>query len=109
VPGLEQNPFALALEAAGAILRPVRDLFLQPSHDLGELAASLISRPSVRDRMEGPAGGLLRKMGEARAAGASADLLSYLLFDGEYARELMALGESDARALGPQIEEFLAG
>jgi len=29
--------------------------------------------------------------------GADSDLLTYILFDGEFARQLMDLGESDAR------------
>ncbi len=108
-PAFAQHPVALALEASGAVLRPVRDLFLQPSRDLGALATSLLERPSVKGRLEGPAGYLLRRMGEAASSAAASDTLSYLLFDGEYARELMSLGEADARKLGPQIEEFLAG
>src|SRR6266850_971463 len=102
VPEFDRTPAVAALEAAGAMLRPVRDLFLHPSSDLGQLAADMISRPSVRDRLEGPAGWLLRRMGESAGATASPDMLSYLLFHGDYARELMALGESDARKIRPE-------
>jgi NTE family protein len=35
-----------------------------------------------------------------------ADLLSYLLFDGEFAAEIMALGESDARARSDELCEL---
>ena len=106
---LEGSPVGLALEAAGATLRPVRDLYLRPSHDLGALAAEMMGRPSVRSRADGPAGWLLRKMGEAAGAGGTSDMLSYLLFDREYARELISMGEADARAIGPEIEHFLSG
>jgi len=108
VAALQHHPVAVAVEAAGGVLRQVRDLFLQPSQDLGELATHMLSRPSVKARLEGPAGYLLRRMGESASAEAPSDTLSYLLFDGEYARELIALGESDARAIAPQLEEFLA-
>lgn len=105
----EGSPVGLALEAAGATLRPVRDLYLRPSQDLGALATEMMSRPSVRARAEGPAGWLMRKMGEAAAQGGGAsDTLSYLLFDRDYARELISMGEADARALGPEIEHFLS-
>jgi hypothetical protein len=36
-------------------------------------------------------------------------MLSYLLFDSEYAGELMDLGEKDAIARTDELEHFLAG
>jgi len=100
---------AAALEAAGGGLRPVSDLFIRPSQDLGQLAADVLQRPAVRARLSGPAGYLLRRLGESAGSGDPSDLLSYLLFDSEYEGDLIALGESDARARGPELEEFLAG
>jgi NTE family protein len=46
----------------------------------------------------------MRRMAEAEGR-SQADFLSYLLFDGEYARELIALGRRDARR---QHEELCA-
>jgi NTE family protein len=40
--------------------------------------------------------------------GDEADLMSYLLFDGEYAGELIALGRADARASEAQLVEFFS-
>jgi NTE family protein len=102
------EPVAAALEAAGGGLRPVQDLFIRPSQDLGVLAAEILQRPAVRARLSGPAGYLLRRLGEAAAGGDPSDLLSFLLFDNEYASELMALGERDARAMTGALESFLA-
>ena len=99
-----QEPIAAAMEAAGGGMRPVRDFFIRPSQDLGALAAEVLRRPSVRARLGGPAGYLLRKLGEGAEP---SDLVSYLLFDGEYTKELLALGESDARRHSDQLEEFL--
>jgi NTE family protein len=103
------EPVAAALEAAGGGLRPVLDLFLRPSQDLGQLAAHVLSRPAVRSRLSGPAGYLLRRLGEAAGRGDPSDMLSYLLFDSEYAGELMDLGEKDAIARTDELEHFLAG
>jgi NTE family protein len=100
---------AAALEAAGGGLRPVADLFIRPSVDLGVLAAEVLSRPQVRARLSGPAGYLMRRLGEAAGRGDPSDMLSYLLFDSEYAAELMALGERDAQARNDELEHFLAG
>jgi len=105
---LEEQPVALALVAAGGSLRPVTDLFIRPSQDLGKLAADVLSRPAVRARLSGPAGYLMRRIGEnAVETQDPSDLLSYLLFDGEYARELIALGERDAHEVREELDAFL--
>ncbi len=101
-------PVAEALQAAGGALRPVADLLLRPSQDLGRLAAHVLERTSVRARLSGPAGYLLRRLGEAAGRGDPSDLLSYLLFDSEYAGELMLLGERDAKERKDELELFLA-
>jgi len=109
-PGLLQDQeVALTLEAAGGAMRPVRDLFIRPSQDLGKIAADVLSRAAVRARLSGPAGYFMRRMAEnAVATQEPPDLLSYLLFDGEYARELIALGERDAHEVRGELEAFLA-
>jgi NTE family protein len=63
----------------------------------------------VRARLSGPAGYLMRRLGEAAGRGDPSDMLSYLLFDSEYTAELMALGERDAQARHDELEHFLAG
>ncbi len=102
-----QEPIAAALEAAGGGLRPVQDFFIRPSQDLGRLASDVLQRPVVRGRLAGPAGFMLRRLGEAAAGGDPSDLLSYLLFDDEYAHDLIALGESDARRYEEPLSAFL--
>ena len=102
------GPVAAALQAAGGGLRPVADLLVRPSQDLGALAAYVLERSSVRARLSGPAGYLLRRLGEAAGRGDPSDLLSYLLFDSEYSSELMQLGERDAKERKDELEVFLA-
>ena len=101
------SSLAVALQNAGGGLRPVADVFIRPSHDLGLLAEHILARPSVRARLSGPAGYLLRRLGEAAGRGDPSDMLSYLLFDVEYANELLQLGERDAAARKDELEEFL--
>jgi NTE family protein len=57
--------------------------------------------------LSGPAGYLLRRLGEAAGRGDPSDMLSYLLFDVEYSSELMELGERDAAARKDELEAFL--
>ena len=102
------SSLAVALQNAGGGLRPVADVFIRPSHDLGSLAEHILARPSVRARLSGPVGYLLRRLGEAAGRGGPSDMLSYLLFDVEYANELLQLGERDAAARKDELEQFLA-
>jgi NTE family protein len=106
---LGHEPLAAAMEAAGGGLRPVSDLFIRPSQDLGALAAHVLERTAVRARLSGPAGYLLRRLGEAAGGGDPSDMLSYLLFDAEYESELIDLGERDAKARRDELKEFLGG
>jgi NTE family protein len=106
---LEQGPIGAVLTAAGGGLRPVQDLLIRPSQDVGRLAADVLRRPLVRGRLSGPAGYMLRRLGEAAAHGDPSDLLSYLLFDDEYAHDLIELGERDARKCEDQLAAFLSG
>jgi NTE family protein len=101
---------ASTLHAAGGGLRPVADLLLRPSIDLGKLAAEVLVRPVVRGRFTGPAGFFLRHIGESAAEkNEPSDVLSYLFFDGEYARELIELGVRDAKAREEEIARFVSG
>jgi NTE family protein len=85
-------------------LRPLNTVLVRASEDLGKLAAEFVRAPSFLQRNRGVLGRLMHRMAEAEGGG-QADFLSYLLFDGEYARELIALGRRDARR---QHEELCA-
>jgi NTE family protein len=72
-----------------------------PTRDLGQLAIRYADRLPTGVRY------LLRGLGATEGTGAN--LLSYLLFDRKYCRELLALGYSDALARRDEIEAFLGG
>ncbi|HEY6100851.1 MAG TPA: patatin-like phospholipase family protein [Anaeromyxobacter sp.] len=89
-------------------LRRVKDLVIRPSRDIGVIAREHAARRVGRLRRGTLASRLLRRAAadaEAAADGA-ADLASYLLFDREYADELVALGWYDARQKRSELVEF---
>ncbi len=89
------------VEYQDTALRPIEFLMLSPSHDLLEFV------PPHLHRIPRPLRTLLRAVG-AMTRG-SLPLLSYLLFEGPYCRELLELGYQDAMARREAIEELLLG
>ena len=75
-------------------------LVMTPTRDVNEIA-----RRHVRE-LPGTLRALMRVMGASSTA--SALLLSYLLFERGFTRELIDLGHEDARARGEEIRAFLA-
>ena len=81
-------------------VRHIDTLVINPTQDVSEIAR--------RHRNELPASlrVMLRTVGASNSAGTQ--LLSYLLFERGYTRELIALGHKDARARADEIRAFLA-
>jgi len=78
----------------GAPLRRIQAVHIRPSEDIGVLAARFVA--SGRMKVDGL---IARKLISRLAAGEAAhesDLLSYLLFDGDFAADLIELGRHDA-------------
>ncbi|MCA8979823.1 MAG: patatin-like phospholipase family protein [Planctomycetes bacterium] len=81
-------------------LRPVRLLVMRPSVDLGRLAAD------YEPKLPGLFRFLTRRLGTRETK--SSDLLSLLMFQSDYLKRLIELGEKDAETRGDEIAEFLA-
>ena len=84
-------------------LRPLHAVLIRASQDIGRLCGTFVRSPAFRDR--GVMGRLLRHVAEVDTE-PEADLLSYLLFDGEFAGELIDLGRQDARARHDELCTF---
>jgi NTE family protein len=86
-------------------LRHLDVVYVRASQDIGVLAAEYARSPEFAKRTRGLVGRVLRRIAEGES---EADLLSYVLFDGEFAGRLMEIGRSDARARHDSLVQFFA-
>ncbi|MBL9018138.1 MAG: patatin-like phospholipase family protein [Myxococcales bacterium] len=103
-PAFEADLNAELARGGHAPLHEVAALRIEPSADLARLAAEYAGGGELARRERGVVASVMRCLAEAGAT-RSGDLLSYLLFDGGFATELIALGKADARR---QHEELCA-
>jgi NTE family protein len=86
----------LTASGHGAI-RPLETTLVRSSVDIGALAADFVRSPAFARRTKGLMGKVLQRLAEGEARD-EADLLSYVMFDGEFARQLIEVGHKDAAA-----------
>ena len=98
---------AIAERERGLGFRIVQDCFIRPSEDIGVIAGRHVERLR-RAPSRSWLGGLAFRMITRGSPEEEADLLSYLLFEGEYAEELMALGRSDAERHEEELVRFFS-
>lgn len=92
----------LAKAGVGA-LRPLEVVYVRASQDIGVLAAEYVRSPEFAKRTRGLLARALRRIAEGES---EADLLSYVLFDGEFAGRLVEIGRADARARHDELVRF---
>ena len=92
----------------GQPYRPVRELVIRPSRDLAEIAADLLKKRKVDVEGGSPLPARWLHRFTQSQLFTQADLASYLLFDGAYAKELIQLGMDDSHARRDQLQSFFA-
>ncbi|MGH7327710.1 MAG: patatin-like phospholipase family protein, partial [Polyangiaceae bacterium] len=90
----------------GAGFRPMRATLVRASEDIGKMAAEYVHSAHF-SRVKGMLGRLMRSIANSDSSN-EADLLSYLLFDGEFAGRLIELGRADAKARHSALCKFFA-
>ena len=93
------NEFVSCLPQRAHGLRRIELLVLRPSQDLGRLANAYEAQLPRALRF------LTRGMGTRETR--SNDMLSLVMFQTDYVKHLIELGEADAKARLPQIRRFL--
>jgi NTE family protein len=101
---LRQLNGALAEDGAPPVV-PVSLLHINASEDIGRLAADFVRSARFRARSHSLLERAFARLADGEAAD-EADLLSYVLFDGEFTQELIALGRRDAERQHDEILGF---
>jgi len=97
----------LGQSGAASGVKSLSVVHVRASENIGQMAAAYVQSPEFVRRAPGVVGKLLRRIGEWDSSG-EADLLSYLLFDGEFAAQLIELGWRDAAARHEEICAFFS-
>lgn len=94
--------------ARGQSYRVVEDLVVRPSRDISTIAAAHAKKNRL-DNVTNPTlpTKLLHRIAQSQLV-SEADLASYLLFDGAYAKDLIALAMEDAHARREDLIRFFA-
>ncbi len=87
-------------------LRTMHATLVRASQDIGKMASEYVQSAHF-SRVGGFLGGIMRRIAESDSSN-EADLLSYLLFDGPFAGQLIELGRQDAAAQHDDLCKFFA-
>jgi len=85
-------------------LRPMRAMLVRASKDIGALAAEFV-RDHAKE-LSGLTGNVIRRLATSGDDPNESDLLSYVLFDGRFAKTLIDLGRADAEARHDELVQF---
>lgn len=91
----------------GTPYRKIDTFVINPSEDLAAIAGRHLRTGTAATRAGGLFAPFLQRYGES-SEGEANDLLSYLLFDGEFASDLINLGMRDADAQRQRIIDFFS-
>ena len=88
----------------GQGLRPMRAMLVRASQDIGHLAAQFVRDHATE--LSGLTGTVIKRLATSGDDPNESDLLSYVLFDGRFAKTLIDLGRADAEARHDELVQF---
>ncbi|MBH1988808.1 MAG: patatin-like phospholipase family protein [Myxococcaceae bacterium] len=91
----------------GEPYRQIDNFVIRPSEDIGLIAGKRLRTGGLPERVGGIMGWFLDRMAKS-VDDEGADVLSYFLFDAEYANDLIELGMHDADAQRQKLIEFFS-
>jgi NTE family protein len=97
----------VAIRERGQRFRRIHDLVIRPSKDLGIVAGEVLAGMPA-DSSRSPLLRLAMRNLKGGSRSAEADLLSYLLFDGDFLGPIAELGYTDARAREDELAAFFS-
>ena len=86
-------------------IRPLTTLLVRASEDIGKMSVDFVRSPRFQGRVSRPLARVMRHLADA-GGDSESDLLSYVLFDGEFASELIELGRRDAQSRHDELCTF---
>jgi len=93
------------IQNRGMPYRKLKTMVFTPSCDLGELAGAYVKKHLRTDQLQ-PLARYLIERAVSSSPNGEADWASYLLFDGGFASELIAVGHADALSRRDEIQDF---
>lgn len=101
------NEFIAVLEKErGTTYRRVETLVFRPSEDIGVMAGKFLREEHLEWRGTARAATFILRRARALGTSSETDLASFLLFDSEFAKALIALGRRDALGRANEIRDF---
>lgn len=106
-PGFQQAIDEQLIADGGTPFQPVDALCIEPSIDLGSLAADHVQSAAFKRHANSASGAFLRRIADGEPE-RMADLLAYLLFDGGFIEKLIDTGRHDARARHAELATWFS-
>lgn len=87
------------------LMQPLKVVHIRVSQDIGKLSGEYVRSAKFSSRTRGVLGKALHTLADWQGSGES-DLISYVLFDGGFAAQLIDLGERDAKLRHDELCTF---